>query len=169
MIITDICELRRPNRPVKEKEIGQILQCLRLQLDAVGERGVGLAAPQIGEHVRAAVVRHGSDFLSLANPVIVDRGRMVLSKNEGCLSLPGIRKNIWRHEEIFVTDNVNPNGIVLTGFLAIAVQHEIDHLDGVLIIDRAVDAKVGRNDPCPCGAKKSDGRPIKFKHCHGKR
>ena len=61
------------------------------------------------------------------------------------------------------------------GLIAIAIQHEIDHFSGTLIIDSDIkaepivrsEAKVGRNDSCPCGSKKANGNPKKYKHCCG--
>jgi len=166
MITTDIEELRKPNA---EASAGEVPECLAALEDALGRTtGVGLAAPQIGIHKRIAIVRTDDARLDLVNPVIVSKGKMLLSKGESCLSLPGVSENIWRYGEIVVRDDTNPDGVVATGFLAIVIQHEMDHLDGILITDRAVKAKIGRNDPCPCGAMK-DGRPVKFKKCHGKR
>lgn len=166
MITTDIDELRKPNAEASADDVPGCLAALEEELGAT--TGVGLAAPQIGIHKRIAIVRTEDTRLDLVNPVIVSKGKMLLSKDESCLSLPGVSENIWRYGEIVVKDDTNPNGIVATGFLAVVIQHEMDHLDGILIIDRAVKAKVGRNDPCPCGATK-DGRPVKFKKCHGRR
>jgi peptide deformylase len=164
MIVTDITELKRPNA---HAEPGEAESCiLRLEKELSGTSGVGLAAPQIGIHKRIAIVRTDQGTLDLVNPVIVARGMMMLSKDEACLSLPGVSENIWRHGEIVVRDNTNPEGIVATGFLAVVIQHEIDHLDGILITDRAA---AGRNDPCPCGALQENGRPVKYKKCHGRR
>jgi peptide deformylase len=168
MIITDIDELKKPNTDATEEEIQECLMELEKELAASQTAGAGLAAPQIGIHKRVAIVRTEKASLNLVNPKVISKGKMLLSKDERCLSLPGVCENIWRYGEIAVKDDTNPNGIVATGFLAIVIQHEMDHLDGILITDRAVKAKVGRNDPCPCGAEK-DGRPVKFKRCHGRR
>jgi peptide deformylase len=167
MIVTDLDELKKPNTDATAKEADECLAKLGEELGKT--TGVGLAAPQIGIHKRVAIVRTDTDKLNLVNPVIVWKGKMMLSEGEACLSLPGVSENVWRYGEIVVKDDTNPDGIMATGFLAVVIQHEIDHLDGILITDRAVRAKVGRNDPCPCGAKQENGRPVKFKKCHGRR
>ncbi|MEW5763134.1 MAG: peptide deformylase, partial [Bacillota bacterium] len=103
-------------------------------------RGVGLAAPQIGVSKRLVVVDIGKGLLELVNPEIlwatgVERGK------EGCLSLPGLWGEVDRATEIEVR-YLDRRGRELrfraTGFLARVLQHEIDHLDGILFIDRAV-------------------------------
>lgn len=167
MITTDVAELRKHNTVAEADEVQECLRKLERVLKET-PTGVGLAAPQIGIHKRVAIIRTPRESLDLVNPVIVSKGCMMLSEGESCLSLPGIHKNIWRYGEILVKDDLHPNGLVLTGFLAVVAQHETDHLDGILIIDRAVDSGIGRNDPCPCGAMK-DGKPVKFKKCHGRR
>jgi peptide deformylase len=169
MITTDVDELRKPNEDASPEEVKECVFQLEKVLENEAPGGVGLAAPQIGIHKRIAILRTGRGDLDLVNPRILDRGKMLLSEGESCLSFPGIHKNIWRYGEIVVADDLHPHGLVLTGFMAIVAQHEMDHLDGILIIDRAVDSGIGRNDPCPCGATNAEGRPVKFKKCHGRR
>ena len=82
--------------------------------------------------------------------------------------MPGKLVNTKRYKEILVRDELHPAGFVVVGFPAVVLNHEIDHLEGILIIDRATGKdKIGRNDPCPCG-KKINGRPVKYKKCHGR-
>lgn len=108
------------------------------------EGGVGLAAPQVGISKRIIVIdTDEKGVIVLINPVIVKREGKV-KEEEGCLSVPGIYSPVRRSSLITVeaTDLVEKK-ICLTqeGFLAIALQHEIDHLDGYLFIDRLSPAK----------------------------
>lgn len=104
--------------------------------------GVGLAAPQVGVGKRIIVVDAGGEEkrepILLANPEIVScEGK--LTYEEGCLSLPEFREKITRNEKICVR-GINEKGNEVTydaeGLLAIVFQHEIDHLDGILLINR---------------------------------
>ena len=102
---------------------------------------VGIAAPQIGESVRVAVVdvtghrkattSHGE--LVLVNPVIVDSSGSEVGR-EGCLSIPELTANVRRATH--VTVEAEGLQIEAEGFEARALQHEIDHLDGLLFLDR---------------------------------
>lgn len=103
--------------------------------------GVGLAAPQVGLDVRLVVLNCGDspeDELVLVNPEIVDRqGKLV--GDEGCLSFPGIFVKVQRFARVTVRyQDVDGNERTLEaeGMLARAVQHEMDHLDGVLLVDK---------------------------------
>jgi len=103
--------------------------------------GVGLAAPQIGESLRVIVVDAGKGFRAVINPEIEfpDRGDTE-SMEEGCLSLPDVRIEIKRPKRILLS-GLDENGEVFReehdGLLARVFQHEIDHLNGILIIDHA--------------------------------
>jgi peptide deformylase len=99
--------------------------------------GIGLAAPQIGIMQRLVVADIGDGLLSLINPEILDQqGKTSLM--EGCLSLPLIGVDVLRSESIVVR-GINAAGEEVTselrGLMARVIQHEIDHLDGILIID----------------------------------
>jgi peptide deformylase len=103
--------------------------------------GVGLAAPQVGIGKRLIVVdiREEPGLLKLINPVIIGReGRETAV--EGCLSLPGLLGEVERDAKVTVRA-LTPGGevteICAAGLLARALQHEIDHLDGILFVDRA--------------------------------
>lgn len=102
-------------------------------------KGVGLAAPQIGISKRVIVIDVGEGLLELINPVIIERsGEKVDS--EGCLSIPGKTGEVARAYKVRV-QGLNRQGkmmdIKAEGLLARALQHEIDHLEGVLFIDIA--------------------------------
>jgi peptide deformylase len=105
--------------------------------------GVGLAAPQVGMLQRIIIADIGEGLIALANPEILQKeGEDRLE--EGCLSLPEIQVNIARSQSIFVR-GINPEGKEtqheLSGLMARVIQHEIDHLNGVLIIDYASTAE----------------------------
>jgi peptide deformylase len=110
--------------------------------------GVGLAAPQVGSLQSITVVNvtgEKSEELVLVNPRIIDFSGSVPSE-EGCLSIPGYRGSIKRHEEIVVEaqDRLgNPVSFKANDFLAICLQHEIDHLNGILFTDHLSRLKKG--------------------------
>jgi peptide deformylase len=104
--------------------------------------GVGLAAPQVGVSLRAIVVDaspkvEGSQLIKLVNPVITSaEGKSVYE--EGCLSVPGFTAEVTRPSKICVEgfdEYGKPVNIKTDTFLATVLQHEIDHLDGMLFID----------------------------------
>jgi peptide deformylase len=109
-------------------------------------RCVGLAAPQLGEPMRIVVVdvdRHpkgagGTGLLVLVNPEIVEASGDDVAR-EGCLSVPDLTANVRRATSVVVeafTPTGDPRVVVASGFEARALQHEIDHLDGILFLDR---------------------------------
>ncbi|MCX6017077.1 MAG: peptide deformylase [Chloroflexi bacterium] len=112
--------------------------------------GLGLAAPQIGVSQRVAVVEmsehdeHGqekSTLYTLINPEIVRKSEEIWEHAEGCLSIPGWRGDVERPLTITVKalDRLGARvRFEATGMLARAIQHELDHLDGVLYIDKLV-------------------------------
>ena len=100
-------------------------------------QGIGLAAPQLGVLQRVIAADVGEGLLTLANPEILSReGDEELF--EGCLSLPGITVNV-RRQSLVVVKGIDAKGKecerVITGLAARVVQHEIDHLNGVIILD----------------------------------
>ncbi|MEG6585994.1 peptide deformylase [Dendrosporobacter sp. 1207_IL3150] len=101
--------------------------------------GVGLAAPQVGVSLKIIVIDVGNGIIELINPIIVEKEGEEKG-TEGCLSIPGIYGEVERSSKV-VVEGLNRNGkkerIIGTGLLARALQHEMDHLDGVLFIDRA--------------------------------
>jgi peptide deformylase len=103
--------------------------------------GIGLAATQIGDVNRVLVyrVQHESPIVALVNPVIEWAGPEEEVMEEGCLSLPGVAVDVERpiHVRVRAQDeNGRPLTIEATGLEARVIQHETDHLDGVLILDR---------------------------------
>ena len=161
MIVTDISILRAPNEDVLPEEIEFLKKKLIEEL-AQSKIGMGLAAPQIGINKRIAVITNEEENLCLVNPIIIETKGMLIHKGEGCLSFPEMIFNTYRFKEIHLIDDLHPGGMVVTGLASIIIEHECDHLNGVLIIDKVANTnKIGRNDMCPCG------RGVKFKKCHG--
>lgn len=106
------------------------------------EEGVGLAAPQVGTRERIIVVDPQQDELAafaLINPEIIETSKETEKGEEGCLSIPGLREIVERSHHVIVR-GLTPEGesreLNLEGLPARIVQHEIDHLDGILFIDR---------------------------------
>ena len=103
--------------------------------------GLGLAAPQIGVAERVILYQnYAKELITLINPEITSYKGSTTSIGEGCLSVPGVRKNVKRAKVIKV-EAYNEYGVKIkikaNGMEAIILQHEIDHLDGILFIDRA--------------------------------
>ena len=101
--------------------------------------GVGLAAPQIGVSVRIVVIDAGEGIVEMINPEIISKEGSCVNV-EGCLSVPNFDGEVERAKSVRVKyQDRNGKPIVLdaTELLAIAVQHEVDHLDGILFIDKA--------------------------------
>lgn len=106
--------------------------------------GVGLAAVQVNQDKQLLVYdirprEEERELHVLINPQIVEREGRIVSENEGCLSVPDFRADVQRAERILVAGvdrEGKPLRIEAEGFLAIVLQHEIDHLNGTLFIDR---------------------------------
>jgi len=131
----------------KSKEVTVIDDRILTLLDDMAEtmyenNGVGLAAPQVGVLKRVVVidVENGKNLLKLINPrIISEEGE--LCEAEGCLSIPGVYGEVKRPRKV-VVEALNEKGekVVITGegLLAKALCHEIDHLDGILFIDKVI-------------------------------
>jgi peptide deformylase len=135
--------LQTPAAPVDE-----VNDDIRALIDEMVETmhaapGIGLAAPQVGVGLRVCVIdlsvgRNPADLLTLVNPEFVERHGMQLEE-EGCLSLPGVYAPVRRPTNIHVSAyDLSGQEISLDadGLLARVIQHENDHLDGVMFIDR---------------------------------
>jgi peptide deformylase len=134
--------LRRPATEVKE--IDEKLRTLIVDMfDTMYEaEGIGLAGPQVGIGRRVIVVdvqQEGTEPFALLNPRIVESSRETDKAEEGCLSIPGVSAGVERPSRV-VVDGIDENGhpvrIEAEGLLGRCLQHEIDHLDGILFIDR---------------------------------
>jgi peptide deformylase len=172
MIITNNeAALRVFCEPVLPEEVGELVATLERELDyanRLGKSGIGLAAPQIGIAKNIAIIRLPKLSLDLVNAKLEKGFDPALFTDEGCLSFPGRSENTTRYQEVYVTNNlVEPHSLVASGFVAVVCQHELDHLNSVLFMDRkqpklvpvVKQAKVGPNDFCPCSSGK------KYKKC----
>ena len=106
----------------------------------ISANGVGLAAPQVGISQRFFVIIADDDVRRVfVNPQIVYKSDDLTSYEEGCLSIPGVYEDIMRPSKVTVqalNENGKPFTLEADGMLARIIQHEYDHLDGVLYIDR---------------------------------
>ncbi|MDR3592381.1 MAG: peptide deformylase [Negativicutes bacterium] len=152
-----VMDIRKAGDKVLKEQaapVAKIDRRIRRLLDDMAQtmyhaEGVGLAAPQVGVSLRMIVIDVGDGLIELINPVLSECEGCECS-TEGCLSIPGIYGEVERGASVKV-EGFNREGkpvcLTATGLLARALQHEIDHLDGVLFIDRATTIKkVSSND-----------------------
>lgn len=130
----------------KAKAVAKVDERIQKLMDNMAEtmaqaKGVGLAAPQVGISKRVIVVNVGDQLYAIANPEIVEHSG-IQDGPEGCLSCPGMAGQVRRAQRIRL-EGFDRNGdrisIDAEGYLARAFQHEIDHLNGVLFIDKATE------------------------------
>jgi peptide deformylase len=132
---------------VNSQEVSEINEetdeLIRDMFEAMDEKaGIGLAAPQLGVLKRIIVVsikEKKFERLALINPVISFFSEDTVIMEEGCLSVPGVNMDVRRPSKIVVTGQTRSGRLVeinASGLLARVLQHEIDHLDGVLFIDK---------------------------------
>lgn len=136
--------LREKSLPVKEIT-PEILNLIRDMAETMyATSGVGLAAPQVGVPKRIIIIDGQEDgLIVLINPIIVESEGEVIEE-EGCLSVPEAYSNVKRSSKVTVKAlNENGESIEITkeGLMARALQHELDHLEGILFIDRIGRAK----------------------------
>ena len=148
MAIRTILHYPDPRLRQKAQPVGDITPEITKLIDDMAETmyaapGVGLAATQIGEPHRVFLVdiaadNEPSNLLVFINPEIVRQDGQQTGP-EGCLSFPGVSEDIKRAERVTVRARGRDGAtfeIAADGLLAVAIQHELDHLDGVLMIDR---------------------------------
>jgi peptide deformylase len=132
--------LKMPARPVTEfdDELQSLVERMKLLMHDAN--GIGLAATQVGVLRRLFVFQPDEDeVLALVNPEIVERSDEIDVADEGCLSIQGITVPVERSLEVTIVGKDESGADVryeLEGYAARCVQHETDHLDGVLMIDR---------------------------------
>lgn len=160
MIITDKEKLKRVSESIsyeKAQEIG-LFRLLEANLKDSVEPGAAIAAIQIDIPVRAVYIDYtdpkGTHYqIRMLNPEIRRQYDPIVNTGEGCLSLPGEHYNTDRWNRCLVSwydyDENRERSAVFSGFLAIVVQHEIDHINGILMDTREHHSiSIGRNDPC---------------------
>ena len=141
--------LKARARPVGAQDAEKLRELLpRMYATMYLAPGIGLAAPQVGVGLRVTVVDLMADQkrapITLINPEIVALSDEVATREEGCLSLPGQYADVTRPARVKVR-YVDPEGarqeIEADGLLAACLQHEIDHLDGILFVDHLSNLK----------------------------
>jgi len=153
MSILEIKTFPDPVLRVKGKQVKNFDKEFQTLVDNMVETmrdapGVGLAAPQVGESLQLVVVEFGDEedesvpkkLYVVANPEIIKPSEETIIDVEACLSVPGLAGEVERHESIIVkaqNRHGQPYKVNAKGWLARIFQHEIDHLNGVLYIDRA--------------------------------
>lgn len=140
--------LRQPAKRVAKVD-AEIKQIIREMLQTMySADGIGLAAPQVAIPKQIIVVDCQPDEaaaapLVLINPSITNTSRDLVTTQEGCLSIPGIYLDVKRPGRIEVSykdETGRPQRLTADGLLACCIQHEIDHLEGVLFVDRVDNA-----------------------------
>ena len=143
ILINPDAKLRKKSVPVTLEQVktGTFNQLISdMKETMIAKDGIGLAAPQVNESIRLIVINTKDGVLPLINPQIIKRSWRKCLGEEGCLSAPGIYGQVKRYYGI-VVKAYSPEGEAVsfkaTGLFARVIQHEIDHLDGILFIDKA--------------------------------
>jgi len=133
--------LRQVSEPVDSAEIlrPDFQKLIDEMIEAMKDKGVGLAAPQIGINKRLIIVQTKTGPEAFINPKIFSTSLLKHEGEEGCLSVPGVWGMVKRFKKVKVKA-LNRKGekvmLTATGLESVIFQHEIDHLDGVLFIDK---------------------------------
>jgi len=147
VILTDESKLRVKCSDATVDEAIEIIKLLEDELRRsfeLGRPGIGLAAPQIGIQKRVAIIRISTGtgqykHVDLINCRIAEAYDQYKFVGEGCLSFPNLSVTTLRYNEIKVVDNaVEPQQFVATGLFSIAIQHELNHLEGILLPDLVI-------------------------------
>jgi peptide deformylase len=166
MAIRPILVAGNPVLHQKARRVTRIDRSIQTLIDDMIETmraapGVGLAAPQIGVPLRIAVIEVNGKVTTLINPEIV-KGRGRHYPEEGCLSVPGFWARVPRYEEVTVKardrygHELRIKGTELFGQ---ALQHEIDHLEGLLYVDRLEPGEQLRRTEPPRAQREAEERP----------
>lgn len=143
--------LRKPAEPVTafDEELTEIVRAMFERMEK--SNGVGLAAPQVGLKKRILILNHSGDprdNLVLINPELISRSGPQIYFDEGCLSFPGIYVEVRRPERVRVKAldaSGKPFEAEYDGLISRIIQHEYDHLEGILLVDRMTPADKHKN------------------------
>ncbi len=132
--------LREIAKPVNvfHKKLDNLIDSMNYTL-SLREDGAAIAANQIGVLKRITVINYEDEYFEMVNPEIIEKGGGQVDNYEGCISYPGYIGLVPRYEKVKVKylDRKGEQHIIeRTGNMARCIQHEIDHLDGILFIDR---------------------------------
>ena len=137
--------LRKKAEKIKDPLVLDIQKLIPEMINTMlAKDGVGLAAPQIGKSIRLIVVRYKDNNLIIINPKIIKKSLLKDWDEEGCLSVPGVFGYVKRCKKItvkYLDESGKEKKLSAEGLLARIIQHEIDHLDGILFIDKAKNLK----------------------------
>lgn len=138
-IVTDLDILRQKSKDVPERidSYYKLINDLEQALEECPKNGAGLSAIQIGVPLRVAIIRTKTLKLDLFNTEILEASDLKEFKGEGCLSIPDKFVTTLRMDKIKIK-NGDGKLYILNGFDAVVVQHEMDHWDGILILDREI-------------------------------
>lgn len=160
--------LRQPAKRITKVD-DEIRKLAKQMLQTMySEDGIGLAAPQVGIHKQLIVVDCEPDDatkppLILINPTITKFGQDICVIQEGCLSIPQVFIDVTRPEVIEVSykdENGRPQKITAKGLLSRVIQHELDHLNGVMFVDRVDNALLLNQELAKHGFSPDTVKPI---------
>jgi len=133
--------LRKKAKEVSDKEIPKLQNFINeMKKTMLKTDGIGLAANQVDVLKRIIVINTKDGPLALINPKISNKSFKKEKAEEGCLSVPGVYGIVKRHKKLTVsalTQDISKIKLKVSGLFARVIQHEIDHLDGILFIDKA--------------------------------
>lgn len=134
--------LRKRAEDVASDLIPDVKQLITDMIETmIAAKGVGIAAPQVGKSLRIVIINTEEEPMVLINPIIVNRSWRKVIDEEGCLSVPGKFGLVKRPVNVKV-ETLNEDGKFIKfkakGIFARVIQHELDHLDGVLFIDKVI-------------------------------
>jgi peptide deformylase len=157
MRITQLGEpvLRQVAIPIRRMKRGELHTLIREMIKTMKKaRGVGIAAPQVGKSIRLFIVAPEPSVrypnapkmppIAMINPVLVSHSKATNLMHEGCLSIPGIRGQVPRYNQVrirFSTSEGELKEAILKGFIARIFQHEFDHINGRVFLDRVRDTR----------------------------
>jgi peptide deformylase len=141
--------LRKRSKPVPVKSLqsekGWASLVADMALTMLKKDGAGIAAPQIGKNIRVIIVNTKEGPIAMFNPDLVKKSWAKEWGVEGCLSVPGVFGEVKRHKIVackYLDLQGNEQCLDAKGLMARVIQHEIDHLDGILFIDKAKNLKI---------------------------
>jgi peptide deformylase len=131
--------LKTPATPVERFDESLVRLTQDMLATMRDKEGVGLAANQVGRLKRVLVAALEDEEFVIVNPVLMERSETTETESEGCLSIPGIQVDVERPVAVSISAqdlSGKPLRVEASDLLARVLQHEVDHLDGVLILDR---------------------------------
>jgi peptide deformylase len=142
--------LRQKTVKIKDPLAKDVQELILSMIETMyANNGVGLAATQVGSDLRLCVIETEGVQYVLINPQITAKSKTKIISEEGCLSFPGKFYPISRYEEVqvrYLDETGKPSKLKGRDLLARAIQHELDHLDGVLIIDKVKKTRQPRKE-----------------------